>query len=123
VLRKDKSKTNILRISELGLVEMTRKRTREDLVGYLSEPCFYCDGRGFLKSKLTICYEIFRSIRKEASKIPGNKIFVALHPEVADLIYEEQRGYLEELENHIRKKVVIKVKENLHLEHFEINGR
>lgn len=123
VLRKDKSKTNILKISELGLVEMTRKRTREDLVGYLSEPCFYCDGRGFLKSKLTICYEIFRSIRKEASKIPGNKIFVALHPEVADLIYEEQRGYLEELENQIRKKVVIKVKENLHLEHFEINGR
>ena len=121
VLAKDKSKTNILRISGLGLVEMTRKRTSEDLIGNLSEPCFYCDGKGFLKSKETICYEIFRGIKKEASKIPGNKIFVALHPEVADLIYEEERSYLEELENHIRKKIIIKVKENLHIEQFEIN--
>ncbi|WAC07509.1 MAG: Rne/Rng family ribonuclease [Thermodesulfobacteriota bacterium] len=121
VLSKDKSRTNILRISELGLVEMTRKRTSEDLIGYLSEPCFYCDGKGFLKSKETICHEIFRSIKKEASKIPGNKIFVALHPEVADLIYEEERNYLEDLENHINKKIIIKVKENLHIEQFEIN--
>ncbi|HPD60823.1 MAG TPA: Rne/Rng family ribonuclease [Thermodesulfobacteriota bacterium] len=121
VLTKDKSRTNILRISELGLVEMTRKRTSEDLIGYLSEPCFYCDGKGFLKSKETICYEIFRSIKKEAAKIPGNKIFVALHPEVADLMYEEERNYLEDLENHIKKKIIIKVKENLHIEQFEIN--
>lgn len=121
VLAKDKSKTNILRISEFGLVEMTRKRTREDLVRYLSEPCFYCDGKGFLKSKLTICYEIFREIRNEAAKIPGNKIYVALHPEIADLIYEEERGNLDELENQIRKKIIIKVKENLHIEQFEIN--
>lgn len=123
VLKKDKSRTTILRISELGLVEMTRKRTREDLVSYLSEPCFYCDSKGFIKSKLTICHEIFREIKKEAGKIPGNKIFVAMHPEVADLIYEEERIYLEQLENHIRKKIVIKVKENLHIEEFEINGR
>jgi ribonuclease G len=122
-LKKDKSKTTILRISELGLVEMTRKRTREDLVGYLSEPCFYCESKGFTKSKVTICYEIFREIKKEADKIPGNKIFVAMHPDVADLIYEQERTYLEQLENLIRKKIIIKVKENLHIEEFEINGR
>ena len=122
-LRKDKSKTNILRISELGLVEMTRKRTREDIIRYLTEPCFYCDGKGFLKSKLTICYEILREIIKEAAKIPGNKIFVALHHEVADLIYEEERGFLEEIESQIRKKIIIKVKENLHIEQYEIDGR
>jgi len=120
-LKKDKSKSNILRISELGLVEMTRKRTREDLVGYLSEPCQYCDGKGFIKSKLTICYEIFREIRREAGKIPGTRMFVAMHPEVADFIYEEERGSLEELENLIHKKVIIKVNENLHIEQFEIN--
>lgn len=121
VLAKDKSKTNILRISEFGLVEMTRKRTGEDLISYLSEPCFYCEGKGFLKSKETICYEIFRAIKKESAKIPGNKIFVALHPEIADLIYAEERGYLEDLENQIRKKVIIKINENLHIEQFEIN--
>ncbi len=122
-LKKDKSKTNILRISELGLVEMTRKRTREDLVGYLSEPCYYCDGRGFIKSKLTICYEIFREIRRETGKIPGQRILVAMHPEVADFIYEEERGALEDLENQIHKKIIIRVNENLHIERFEINGR
>ncbi len=102
---------------------MTRKRTREDIIRYLTEPCFYCDGKGFLKSKLTICYEILREITKEAAKIPGNKIFVALHHEVADLIYEEERGFLEGIESQIRKKIIIKVKENLHIEQYEIDGR
>ena len=87
----------------------------------MCEPCFYCEGRGFLKSRLTICYEIFREIQREAAKIPGNKIFVALHPEIADLISEEERTHLDDLETQIRKKIIIKVKENLHIEQFEIN--
>ncbi|MBN2467374.1 MAG: Rne/Rng family ribonuclease [Deltaproteobacteria bacterium] len=120
-LKNDKSKTNILRISELGLVEMTRKRTRNDLIGYLSEPCIYCDGKGFIKSKLTICYEVFREIRKEAPKIPGDKIYIAIHPEIADLVYAEERRHLEDLENEIRKKVLVKANENLHLEQYEIS--
>ena len=57
-LRSDRAKTNVLKISELGLVEMTRKRVRESLGRTLTEPCFYCEGRGVLKSKTTICYEI-----------------------------------------------------------------
>jgi ribonuclease G len=61
-LSKDKAKTYILRMSELGLIEMTRKRTRENLTRLLSEPCSYCEGRGTLKSKKTICCEIFRDL-------------------------------------------------------------
>ena len=59
-LKADKAKTHVLKISELGLVEMTRKRIRESLGRTLCEPCFYCDGKGYLKSKTTICYEIYR---------------------------------------------------------------
>ena len=60
-LKKDKAKTTTVRISDLGLVEMTRKRTRESLGRTVYEPCFYCDGTGHLKSKSTICQEVFRS--------------------------------------------------------------
>ena len=119
--KKDKRKTNILKFSELGLVEMTRKRTREDIIRYLSEPCIYCEGRGFTKSKTTICYEIFREIKKESAKIPGDKIYVAINPEIADTIYAEERDHLEALEKKIHKKIMLKVKENLHLEKFEVN--
>ena len=69
-LSKDKAKTHILKMSELGLIEMTRKRTRENLNRILGEPCFYCEGRGILKSKKTICYEIFRAVEREVAFSP-----------------------------------------------------
>jgi ribonuclease G len=64
-LRNDKAKTTTVRISELGLVEMTRKRTRESLGRTLFEPCFYCDGTGQTSSRLTVAYEILRQIKRE----------------------------------------------------------
>src|SRR5690625_7527695 len=65
-LEKDHAKTSITGVSELGLVEMTRKRTRESLGQMLCEPCSLCQGRGQLKSAQTVCYEIFREILREA---------------------------------------------------------
>ncbi|HAA04691.1 MAG TPA: Rne/Rng family ribonuclease, partial [Syntrophobacteraceae bacterium] len=64
-MQRDKSKSNILRMSELGLIEMTRKRTKESIGRVLCEPCFYCEGEGFLKSKQTICYEILRELERD----------------------------------------------------------
>ena len=63
-MRRDKSKTNILQMSELGLIQMTRKRTRESIGQVLCEPCFYCEGEGYLKSKQTVCYEILRELER-----------------------------------------------------------
>ena len=71
LLEKDKAKTTLNRISELGLIEMTRKRTRESLGRLLHEPCFYCDGTGQLQSKETIAYEILREIRRKRADLPG----------------------------------------------------
>ena len=73
-------------ISELGLVEMTRKRTRESLLRTLTEPCFYCEGKGYLKSKTTICCELLREIRRDGGGFKEDAIEVRCHPEIADML-------------------------------------
>jgi ribonuclease G len=119
-IRKDRQKTNIFKISELGLVEMTRKRTRENIARILSEPCPYCEGAGLIKSKTTICYSIFREIEKTSTELGGHSILVEVNPEVADLLYEEERAGVEELERRLRKKIVIKGKPGFHQEQYNI---
>jgi len=119
-LKKDRTKTNILEISELGLVEMTRKRTRESIPRTLCGPCAYCDGAGYVKSKTTVCYDIFREIERIASGLGGATIMVDVNPEVADLLYDEERAGIEHLERKLGKKIVIKVKDGLHQDQFEI---
>ncbi|NLH50299.1 MAG: Rne/Rng family ribonuclease [Myxococcales bacterium] len=119
-LTKDRAKTNILKISELGLVEMTRKRTRESIARVLSEPCPYCDGKGYVKSKISICGEIFREIKKEFKKATGKNIVLQVHPEIADLLYEEERAGLEYLEQLSGRRITIKDNSTFHLEQFEV---
>jgi ribonuclease G len=119
-LRRDKSKTNILKMSELGLIEMTRKRTKESLSRVLCEPCFYCDGEGYLKSKQTICYEIFREIERDHRSLAGNRIMVEVHPGVANLLCDEERHLLENLERRYQVRVTVHASQHLHLEQYEI---
>ena len=73
-LEKDHAKTNISGVSGLGLIEMTRKRTRESLGQMLTEPCACCDGRGTVKTAETICYEIFREILRERAGLRGGQV-------------------------------------------------
>jgi ribonuclease G len=117
---KDRAKTNILSISELGLIEMTRKRVRENLSRKMGEPCPYCEGRGAIRSTPSLCYEILRSIRREAMSSIDSKIIVLVHPDVATFLYDEERNGVEELEKQIKKKIMIKIKDDLHHEQFEI---
>ncbi len=119
-LKIDKSKTNILKISELGLVEMTRKRVRESIGRMMCEPCPYCEGRGYVKSKTTICHEIFRELRREMLDIRGTKVLLSVHPQVADLLYDEERKGLEELEKKFKKRVTVRAKPGFHQEQFEV---
>ena len=90
-LKQDKARTTTVRISELGLVEMTRKRTRESLGRTLYEPCFYCDGTGRLKSKNTVCHEIFRQMNREKDSLPGYKITIRAHPAVVDMLQRVEK--------------------------------
>jgi ribonuclease G len=119
-LKSDKSKTNILKISELGLVEMTRKRVRESIGRMLCEPCPYCEGRGYVKSKISVCHEIFRELHREMIDIRGTKVMLTVHPQVADLLYDEERRGLEELEKKFKKRITVRAKPGFHQEQFEI---
>jgi ribonuclease G len=121
-VRPDRAKTNVTKISELGLVEMTRKRTRESLGRMLTEPCFYCDGKGYLKSKTTVCYEVLRQIRREGHVFPDDTLTVSVHPEIAELLATADHEFLEALEKRLQKKINIRPRERFHLEHFEIRG-
>jgi ribonuclease G len=119
-LKSDKSKTNVLKMSEFGLIEMTRKRIRENINRLLSEDCFYCDGRGTLKTKTTICYDIFRGIEREAKEIPGQNLYLRVHPEISEMLLDEENQYIEYLERKIKKNIVIKAYEGLHYEQYKI---
>jgi ribonuclease G len=119
-LRRDKSKTNILKMSEFGLIEMTRKRTKESLSRVLSEPCFYCEGEGHLKSKQTICYEVFREIERDHRSLAGQRIMVEAHPAVANLFCDEERRLLETLEERYQVRITVQANQHLHLEQYEI---
>jgi len=120
VLKNDKSKTNILKISELGLVEMTRKRVRESIGRTLCEPCPYCEGKGYVKSKTTTVYEIFRELQREMGPAPGYRMTLLVHPDIASMLYDEERLGIEELEKKFEKQVTITARPGFHLEQFEI---
>jgi ribonuclease G len=119
-LKNDKSKTNILKISELGLVEMTRQRVRESIGRTLCEPCPYCEGKGYIKSRPTLAYEIFRELRRELAELEGNAVNVVVHPDVAAILYDEERQGIEELELRFGKKITVVARPVFHQEQFEI---
>ena len=120
-LSKDKAKTNILPMSDLGLIEMTRKRTRASLNRLLTEPCSYCDGRGALKSPKTICYEIFRDLERDCTNPEeGGSIHVLVHPEVDKILREEEQSSVIDLEKRTGKRIIIVGKEEFHLEQYSI---
>jgi len=118
-LKTDKMKTTILKISELGLVEMTRKRVRDNLTRTLCESCPYCEGRGFIKSKVSVCFEVFRELRKEARRLKGQNLVVFVHPDVAELLYDTERAGIEEIERDFEIKVTVKADPNFHQEQYE----
>ncbi len=121
-LGEDRAKTNILKISELGLVEMTRKRTHEDLVRYLTEPCEHCDGRGYHKSRRTVCFEIFREIEKEGLSNNPN-IMVFAHSNVITRMTVEEREHLKLLEKRFDKHIIVKADPQFNMEQYEVYGR
>jgi ribonuclease G len=122
VLKHDKAKTTAVRISELGLIEMTRKRTRESLGRTLYEPCFYCDGTGHLQSKATICHEILRQISREHNSLPGYKIVVNAHPAVCDMMQREAKELVEEASMRFTRQIVVQPRRDYHLEQFDLHG-
>jgi Rne/Rng family ribonuclease len=122
-LGRDKAKTNVLRISELGLVEMTRKRVRESIGRILHEDCPYCDGKGFVKTATTVTYEIFREIRREAPGYKDSTLVINCSAEVARQLQGEERQELRHLMDRYNKSIQVKAQQNYHREQYDIYGR
>jgi ribonuclease G len=119
-LKKDKAKTTALRISEMGLVQMTRKRTEESLLQKITAHCPYCEGRGHVKSPVTIAYEIIRELVREFKKSKSDAFVVKAHPQIVDRLFEEDKRFIDELKFKYNKKILIKTSTDFHMEHFEV---
>jgi ribonuclease G len=121
-LTRDKARTSILRISELGLIQMTRKRTRENLERLLSAPCPYCDGRGRVKSVPTVASEILRAIQREASRTPSSRsrMLVRANRDVISYLFNDEEDTIRGLQERLGRAVVLKVAETYHQEQYDV---
>jgi ribonuclease G len=119
-VKKDKSRANILKVSEFGLIQMTRKRDRENLSQMMCEPCMYCGGEGLLKSRRSVCYEIFRKLSHEGPKMAGSSVTIKVHPSVADLMLKDETLNTENLEKETQKRFIIVADNDMYLEKYKI---
>jgi ribonuclease G len=120
-LDKDHTKTQVCEVSPLGLVEMTRKRTRESLEHVLCEPCKTCHGRGSLKTTETVCYEIFREILREARFYDeAEQLLVMANQDVIDRLLDEEAANIAELEIFIKIPVKLQVEAHLSQESYDV---
>ena len=120
-MKKDRAKNTILHISELGLIQMTRKRVRENLGRTLCTTCPYCEGKGFVKSPDTLSYEILRTIKKMA-RHGSTKIVITAHPLVAELLSDEEMLGIEDVERQYGVKVIIRADSKMHQENYEVTS-
>ncbi len=122
-LSRDRARTNVTKISELGLVEMTRKRTRESLVQLLTEPCPTCEGAGVVKSVVTVAYEILREVRRSGTLVDNDKIEIEAAPRVAELLSRQERDYLDHLEKRFHKMITVVGQKGWKPDQFRVAGK
>ncbi len=119
-LTRDKAKSHIVQFSGLGLVEMTRKRTRESLGRTLMQECPKCGGIGHVKSQTTLCHQLFREVVAESRAYPCKKLMVIAHPSIIDLLLGEESEDIARLETFTGKEISLKSDAELAPEHYEI---
>ncbi|MFQ5790719.1 MAG: ribonuclease E/G [Acidobacteriota bacterium] len=121
-LKKDRSPTKTIHISEFGLIVLTRKRVKKSLERILCQPCPYCQGSSWIKSPATVCYEILDKVRKHYGQF-RNGVVLRVHPEVARALRGPEALVLEELREIMGSVVEIKPNASLHQEKFELQAR
>ena len=121
-LREDKAKVNILKISELGLVEMTRKRTRESLEQQLCTPCATCEGKGYLQSPSTVSNRIFRDLPKAATYLHGATLRIQAHPWVTEILLGVGAEGIARIGTRIGREIVIEAVLTYHPEQYQITS-
>jgi Rne/Rng family ribonuclease len=120
-IKKDRAKTKVLNISEFGLVEITRKRSRANLERLLTQTCPYCGGRGRIKSLDTICLNLRKELlRQRERRIGHGELLLRVHPEIARALQQEERAILEELERSLGVRILLQSDPELHHERFDV---
>jgi ribonuclease G len=121
-LAKDHTRTRVLPVSDLGLIEMTRKRVAESVVTKLTEPCFYCEGKGYLKSPEMICHSLYAKLMKEMAWSKTKQVHAHANPTIIEKLMEDYHSGLERMELKYKKALVLTERENFHIEQFEVFG-
>jgi ribonuclease G len=119
-LSRDRVKTFLTEMSPLGLVEVTRKRTRDSIEHVMCESCPQCSGRGIVKTARTVCYEIFREILREARQFGGEAYLVIASQVVVDMLLDEEANSLAGLQEFIGKPIHLQVESQYHQEEFDV---
>ena len=116
-LKRDRAKTNISKISSFGLIEMTRKRVRDSLLRSVCEPCFYCQGTGFLKSAQTIAHNIYREVIQDEQS-EGNSLVIEAHPTITQYFQDTAQSLVLDLESRLDVEIHLHNNPALHLERY-----
>src|SRR5438874_7555697 len=119
-LRKDRSPSKALQVSDFGLVIVTRKRVKQSLERQLTEPCPYCSGSGSIKSSATICFEILTELKKIGGDLDGQGVLLRVNPDIARALKEEESAVLRELQQVLGRPVTIRADAQLHHEQFDV---
>ena len=119
-LRRDRSPSKAVQVSDFGLVIVTRKRVKQSLERQLTEPCPYCSGSGSIKSSSTICFEILTELKKIGSDLEGGGVILRVNPDIARALKEEESGVLREMGHVLGKTITLKPDTHLHHEQFDV---
>jgi ribonuclease G len=116
----DRAQTRIVSLSPLGLVEMTRKRTRESLEHLLCQPCPSCTGLGFIRTPETVCHEIFREIVRQSRQFASRELLILAHQDVVDRLLDEESAALGELEAQVGRPIRLQVEALYGVDHYDV---
>jgi Rne/Rng family ribonuclease len=119
-LKRDRSPSKAIQVSEFGLVIVTRKRVKQSLERMLTDPCPYCSGTGMVKSTATICFDILTELRKVSTELNGHGVLLRVNPEIAKALQGEELSVLRDLERAVGRKIEIKSDVALHHEQFDV---
>lgn len=120
-LASDKARTRVLEMSQLGLIEMTRKRVRDSIVQSLTDPCFYCDGKGYLRSTRVMTTSILGALRALAARGKQSVLNVTAHPKIVEVLVEEHQDELSGMEHEFGVNIEVSGREELHFETYDVS--
>jgi ribonuclease G len=119
-IRRDRSPSKAVQVTEFGLIITTRKRVKQSLERQLTDPCPYCSGSAVVKSTSTICFEILAELRKVSGDLNGHRVQLRVNPDVVRALKAEERGVLKEIERTLGKEISLRPDAQLHHEQFDV---